>query len=83
MKIFKSQVKDIRPQFKFGVEVPRSIEDTKRLDKKNGNTKWMDAIQKEKDQLMSFNIFFITQERGERSSRIQEDTRILYIRRQT
>ena len=33
--------------FQFGLEVPQTIEDAKRIDKENGNTLWMDAIAKE------------------------------------
>lgn len=32
---------------KFGVELPKTIDDCKRLDTKNGNTLWMDAVRKE------------------------------------
>ena len=56
-KIFKSQVKHLKARFKFGVEIPRTVEDALRLDKANGNTKWIDALNKEKDQLLSFKTF--------------------------
>jgi hypothetical protein len=32
---------------KFGIEVPASWDDCVRLDKKNGNTSWQDAVRKE------------------------------------
>lgn len=32
---------------KYGIEIPRSISHAKELDKKNGNTLWMDALEKE------------------------------------
>ena len=32
---------------KYGVEIPNSVEDAKRIDAKNGNTLWCDAINKE------------------------------------
>jgi hypothetical protein len=32
---------------KYGIEIPRSVEEAKRIDAKNGNTFWMDAIRKE------------------------------------
>ena len=32
---------------KYGIEVPRSIDHAKELDKKNGNTLWMDGLKKE------------------------------------
>ena len=39
------------PIFMFGVQVPRSHKEAVELDKKNGNTKWKDAEQKELEQL--------------------------------
>ena len=32
---------------KYGIEIPNSVTDAARIDKKNGNTFWMDAIKKE------------------------------------
>ena len=32
---------------KYGIEVPRTIEEALRLDQKNGDTKWTDATKKE------------------------------------
>ena len=32
---------------KFGIEIPRSVEHAYRLDERNGNTYWRDAIKKE------------------------------------
>jgi hypothetical protein len=32
---------------KYGIEVPKSVDDAKRIDTKNGNTVWWDAIMKE------------------------------------
>ena len=52
-KIYKSEVKDLKACFKFGTEVPRGVEEGLRLDEKNGKAKWMDAITKEKDQLLT------------------------------
>ena len=37
---------------KFGIEVPRTVEDAYRLDKENGNSYWRDAIQKEMKNVM-------------------------------
>mmetsp|Transcript_52228 Transcript_52228/g.78006 ORF Transcript_52228/g.78006 Transcript_52228/m.78006 type:complete len:1156 (-) Transcript_52228:781-4248(-) len=31
----------------FGIVIPRNVEDAKQLDKENGNTLWMDAVEKE------------------------------------
>ena len=45
-KIFKSQVKDIKARFEFGVEVPRGYQEAVKLYEKNGNTKWQALIGK-------------------------------------
>ena len=34
---------------KYGIEVPRSIDHTKELDKNNGNTFWMHRLKKGND----------------------------------
>ena len=36
-----------RTTHKFGIELPKTVKDAKRLDAKNGNTLWMDALKKE------------------------------------
>ena len=36
-----------RRTHKFGIELPKTVRDAKRLDAQNGNTLWQDAIQKE------------------------------------
>ena len=42
---------------KFGIKVPNSYADCKRLDKENGNTLWIDALKKEmKDVGIDFKI---------------------------
>lgn len=33
--------------YKFGLELPKNIEDCKRIDEANGNTLWIDAVKKE------------------------------------
>ena len=38
--------------FQFGIEVPTSVSDAIRIDRKNGNTLWQDAIKKEMDTVM-------------------------------
>ena len=58
-KIFKSQVKDLKSRFKFGIEVPRGVKEATMLDKKNGDNKWMEAISKEKNQPFDFETFEI------------------------
>ena len=56
-KIYKSQVKDLKARYKFGIEVPRGVREALRLNEINGNTKWMDAITKEKDHFFDFKTF--------------------------
>ena len=48
---------------KFGIEVPRNVEDAVRLDKENGNTLWQDAIAKE---MTSVRFGFRTLKDGEK-----------------
>ena len=46
--------------------MPRGYQEAVKLDMKNGNTKWQDAIQKEKDQLFEYETFDIL-DRGEKA----------------
>ena len=58
LKIMQGQKQGKRQKkFKFGIEIPRSIREAYALDKRNGNTKWADAIRKEIDQLQEFESF--------------------------
>ena len=43
----RQNVRFLKKTFKFGIEVPSSVREAYALDKKNGDTKWADAIQKE------------------------------------
>ena len=45
------------PKYQYGFEVPRDYADTVRLDKKNKNTRWQDAIKLELKQLEEYNVF--------------------------
>ena len=46
-----------RVTHKYGVELPTSVDEARRLDLKNGNTLWMDAINKEMENLkVAFDI---------------------------
>ena len=56
-KIFRSQVKDIPPRFKFGVEILCNYRDALCLDEKNKNQLFIQAIQKGKDQLFDYETF--------------------------
>ncbi len=44
-------------QVKYGVIIPRSVKHAKKLDTKNGNTLWADAITKEIDSLLWLQCF--------------------------
>ena len=44
-------------RIKYGYEVPRTYEDAVRLDHRNGNTKWQDAVKTELDSINSYNTF--------------------------
>jgi hypothetical protein len=43
--------------YQFGIQVPLNIKDAYKLDKKNGNTKWQDAIQEEINSLLDYTTF--------------------------
>ena len=45
------------PRYKYGFEVARDYNHAMRLDAKNGNTKWYDAIALEKDSIMEYKTF--------------------------
>ena len=58
-KIYRSQKKASLKKYKFGVEVPADIEHALKLDDKNGNDMWKQAIEKEVDQVSDLNTFVI------------------------
>ena len=43
----KQQTRYLNKTHKFGIEIPKTVKEASRLDAKNGDTKWMDAILKE------------------------------------
>ena len=45
------------PIYMFGVRVPRNSREAEVLDKENGNTKWQDAMDEERDQLDDYTTF--------------------------
>ena len=49
-------------KYKFGVEVPRSLNHAQRLDEKNGNTLWKEAILKELKQLDDYDTFKLVED---------------------
>ena len=62
VRAFKAKVTPGGPKFKFGVQVPMGVKQAMELDKKNGNTKWRDAIKKELEQLDEFKVFRLLSE---------------------
>jgi hypothetical protein len=48
---------DNSPRFKFGIQLPRSVKEAYELDKKNGNTKWADAITLQVAQQLDYKTF--------------------------
>ena len=43
---------------KFGIRIPKTVKEAKRLDEQNGNTLWWDAICKEmKNVRVAFEVF--------------------------
>ena len=47
------------PKYKFGVRVPRNIKEALVLGKENKNTLWIQAIKKEMNKIMEFEVFSI------------------------
>ena len=47
----KTNAKRTRITHKYGIEVPTSLDHAKRIDERNKNTLWSDAIQKEMDSI--------------------------------
>ena len=45
------------PKYKYGFEVPRDYKHAMRLDERNGNTKWKDAVKTEMDQIAEYDTF--------------------------
>ena len=43
----KRQTRYMKKTHKFGIEMPKTVKEAAELDRKNGDTKWMDAIAKE------------------------------------
>ena len=43
----KQQTRYLKKTHKFGIEMPKTVKEAAKLDAKNGDTKWMDAISKE------------------------------------
>ena len=58
VRAFKA-VTENSPKFKFGVEVPQSIQHALYLDKKNGNHLWQEAIETELQQINQYQTFWV------------------------
>ena len=43
----KLQTSYLKKTHKFGIEIPKTVKEAAKLDAKNGDTKWMDAISNE------------------------------------
>ena len=56
-QVFKSTTEKSGPVFKFGVQVPRDSKEAIKLDKRNGNTKWQDAINAELKGINEYGTF--------------------------
>jgi hypothetical protein len=53
----KQTTRYLKRTHKFGIEVPKTVKEVLALDRKNGNTLWVDAIAKETKQVcIAFNI---------------------------
>jgi hypothetical protein len=45
------------PKYKYAYEIPRTYEQAKRLDQRNGNTLWVDATVLELGQIIEYSMF--------------------------
>ena len=60
----KRQTRYLKKTHKFGIEMPNTIKEAAKLDAKNGDTKWMDAILKE---MTNFRVAFDILKDGDRA----------------
>ena len=65
-KILKSQVKDLKARYKFGILVPRSCNEALSEDNKNNNTLWDGSLKTEIGQLDEYSTFKVLA-RGEKA----------------
>lgn len=59
VRAFKAKLKRMFKKMKFGVEIPRNVKHALELDAQNGNTLWLDAINKEIAELLAHDTFII------------------------
>ena len=57
VKQAKLNVLKYSPRYKYGFEIPKNYEDTKRLDRNNGNDDWKKTNKLEHEQLKEYDIF--------------------------
>ena len=57
VRAYTAKVRPDGPKFKFGFQVPLGVKQALALERKNGNTKWQDAIRTELGQLEEFRVF--------------------------
>jgi hypothetical protein len=58
-RILKASTSPAGIKYKFGIQVPKGIENTIDLDKKNGNQLWQEAIKTEITQLTDYQTFIV------------------------
>ena len=61
--IAKVKARLLKKSYKFGAEVPTSVEEAYKLDKKNNNSLWRDAIKKEITNVLLLSISWITEKK--------------------
>ena len=71
VRAFKAKVKRLFKKYKFGVEIPTSIKHALVLDQQNGNSLWLDAINKEVNELLEHDTFKILDNAKELSKEYQ------------
>ena len=54
-------------RYKFGVRVPFGVKQAMMLDRENGNTLWLEAIKKELECLVKWNLFRMWERREQAS----------------
>jgi len=71
VRVYKSKVKRLFKTYKFGVEIPKFIKQALLLDQQNGNQLWLDAINKEVNELLEHDTFKIIDNVEELASEYQ------------
>jgi Reverse transcriptase (RNA-dependent DNA polymerase) len=58
-RVFKASSSPTGIKYKFGIKVPKGIQNAINLDKKNGNNLWVEAIKTELKQLTDYETFIV------------------------